>query len=304
MLLPVLVLLISVLLTAGWMTPVHGEETTSDQNSNGRIKVNYDENTDVHTVDGTNIILFCMNNQMHWPHSTPGTPNVPMYEEGYLTKDNFQEKTGRTDYEKFIRELSVLLYAGYPYNGLGLLPDEGNGSVKTISEDGFRELLIPTAQLRRVFSDKLGKTEEGQPVEDLEALKEFLNAVPVYAHNTNGADSDMNYQDIIDSAFYRAAFCAVYCNDLNDGRVMYEKTYLNESPYVSTSNAIWRLMKDYGISNNNEMSLSDKSRELLEAAKTRSVSILLTKPTSEDVQIVGDTAFKQSKEDGKWYIAV
>ena len=301
MLLPVLVLLISVLLTVGWMTPAHGEATTPDQNSNGRIKVIYDKNTDVHTVEGKNIILFCMNNQMHWPQSTPGTPNVPMYEEGYLTKDNFQEKTGRTDYDKFIRELSVLLYAGYPYNGLGFLPDEGNGSVKTISEDGFRELLIPTAQLRSVFSDQLGTTKEGQPVEDLEALKEFLNAVPVYAQNPNGADSDMNYQDIIDSAFYRAAFCAVYCNDLNDGRVMYEKTYLNESPYVSTSNAIWRLMKDYGISNNNEMSLSDKSRELLEAAKTRSVSIPLTKPTSEDVQIVGDTAFKQSKEDGKWY---
>ena len=144
MLLPVLVLLISVLLTVGWMTPAHGEETTPDQNSNGRIKVIYDENTDVHTVEGKNIILFCMNNQMHWPHSTPGIPNVPKYEEGDLTEANFRTETGRSDYNRFIQELSVLLYAGYPYNGLGLLPD----SVKTISEDGFRELLIPTAQLR------------------------------------------------------------------------------------------------------------------------------------------------------------
>lgn len=151
MLLPVLVLLISVLLTVGWMTPAHGEETTSDQNSNG-ISIEYGSDSSSTIYKVGNIILFCMNNQMHWPHKM-GSFKAPFYEEGYLTRENFQEKTGRTDadYDTFIRELSVLLYAGYPYNGLGLLPDEGNGSVKTISEDGFRELLIPTAQLRRVF---------------------------------------------------------------------------------------------------------------------------------------------------------
>ena len=51
------------------------------------------------------------------------------------------------------------------------------------------------------------------------------------------------------------------------------------------------------------MSLSDKSRELLNKAKS-SISILSAEPTSEQtsrVQIVGDTTFSQSKEDGKWY---
>ena len=61
MLLPVLVLLISVLLTAGWMTPVHGEETTSDQSSKG-ISIKYDPSSSIHKVG--NVILFCMNRIM------------------------------------------------------------------------------------------------------------------------------------------------------------------------------------------------------------------------------------------------
>ncbi|SDF28311.1 hypothetical protein SAMN04487889_11641 [Eubacterium pyruvativorans] len=300
MLLPVLVLLISVLLTAGRMTPVHGVETTSDQNSNGRIKVNYDKNTDVHTVDGTNIILFCMNNQMHWPHSTPGTPNVPMYEEGYLTKDNFQEKTGRTDYEKFIRELSVLLYAGYPYNGLGLFSIEGNGGSGSISEAAFRQLLIPSERLRSDFPE-LSKTEAGKPVEDQDTLKAFMEAVRNYYITSDVTASGMKYSDITGTAFYKAAFCVV---NYADPRRAYTSIYLNESPYESTSKAIWQLMDEYGIPGNIGMILSGKSRELLDKAKSSDVSILSAEPTSEQirsVKIVGDTTFSQSKEDGKWY---
>lgn len=301
MLLPVLVLLISVLLAVGWMTPAHGEATTPDQNSNGRIKVNYDENTDVHTVDGvdrTKIILFCMNNEMHWPHDT-GTFEAPFYEEGYLTRENFQEKTGRTDYEKFIRELSVLLYAGYPYNGLGLFSIEGNGGSGSISEAAFRQLLIPSERLRSDFP-VLSKTEAGKPVEDQDALKAFMNAVFHNYYNTSEVTaSGLKYSDITETAFYKAAFCVV---NYADPRRAYTSIYLNEKPYESTSNAIWQLMDEYGISKKNGMSLSDKSRELLNKAKS-SISILSAEPTSEQtsrVQIVGDTTFSK-KTDGKWY---
>ena len=147
MLLPVLVLLISVLLTAGWMTPVHGEETTSDQSSKG-ISIEYDSPSTIHKVG--NVILFCMNNEMHWPHDTD-TFKAPLYEEGYLTEANFQTETGSRDYNKFIQELSVLLYAGYPYNGLGLFSIEGNEGSGSISEAAFRQLLIPSERLRSDF---------------------------------------------------------------------------------------------------------------------------------------------------------
>lgn len=301
MLLPVLVLLISVLLTAGWMTPAHGEATTPDQNSNGRIKVNYDENTDVHTVDGTNIILFCMNNQMHWPHKM-GSFEAPFYEEGYLTRENFQEKTGRTDadYDTFIRELSVLLYAGYPYNGLGLFSIEGNEGSGSISEAAFRQLLIPSERLRSDFP-VLSKTEAGKPVEDQDTLKAFMNAVFHNYYNTSEVTaSGLKYSDITETAFYKAAFCVV---NYADPRRAYTSIYLNEKPYESTSDAIWQLMYEYGIPGNTGMSLSDKSRELLNTAKSDDVSILSAEPTSEQigsVKIAGDTTFSK-KTDGKWY---
>ena len=299
MLLPVLVLLISVLLTVGWMTPAHGEETTSDQSSKG-ISIEYDSPSTIHKVG--NVILFCMNNEMHWPHDTD-TFKAPLYEEGYLTRENFQEKTGKTDtdYDTFIQELSVLLYAGYPYNGLGLFPIEGNGGSGSISEDAFRQLLIPSERLRSDFPE-LSKTEAGKPVEDQDTLKAFMNAVFHNYYNTSEVTaSGLKYSDITETAFYKAAFCVV---NSADPREAYTRIYLNESPYESTSNAIWQLMKDYGIPNNNKMSLSDKSKELLEAAKSDNVSILSAEPTSEQtsrVQIVGDTTFSQSKEDGKWY---
>lgn len=298
MLLPVLVLLISVLLTVGWMTPVHGEETTSDQSSKG-ISIEYDPSSSIHKVG--NVILFCMNNEMHWPHATD-TFKAPLYEEGYLTDANFQTETGSRDYNKFIQELSVLLYAGYPYNGLGLFSIEGNGGSGSISEAAFRQLLIPSERLRSDFPE-LRETEAGKPVEDQNTLNAFVKAVYSYYSTSKVTASGMKYSDITETAFYKAAFCAVYCNNLSDGRVMYEKTYLNESPYESTRNAIWQLMYEYGIPGNTGMSLSDKSRELLNTAKFDNVSILSAEPTSEQigsVKIAGDTTF--SKEtDGKWY---
>ena len=242
MLLPVLVLLISVLLTVGWMTPAHGEETTSDQSSKG-ISIEYDSPSTIHKVG--NVILFCMNNEMHWPHDTD-TFKAPLYEEGYLTRENFQEKTGKTDtdYDTFIQELSVLLYAGYPYNGLGLFPIEGNGGSGSISEDAFRQLLIPSERLRSDFPE-LSKTEAGKPVEDQATLKAFMNAVFNNYYNTSEVTaSGMKYSDITETAFYKAAFCVV---NSADPREAYTRIYLNESPYESTSNAIWQLMDEYGI---------------------------------------------------------
>ncbi|SFN84094.1 LPXTG-motif cell wall anchor domain-containing protein [Eubacterium pyruvativorans] len=221
-----------------------------------------------------------------------------------MTRENFQKKTRKTDtdYDTFIRELSVLLYAGYPYNGLGLFSIEGNGGSGSISEAAFRQLLIPSERLRSDFPE-LRETEAGKPVEDQDTLKKYMEAVLDYNKDTSKVTaSGMKYSDITGTAFYKAAFCAVYCNNLSDGRVMYEKTYLNESPYESTRNAIWQLMYEYGIPGNTGMSLSDKSRELLNKAKS-GISILSAEPTSEQigsVKIAGDTTF--SKEtDGKWY---
>lgn len=54
------------------------------------VKIQYDEKTEIHYVNDAEsangrIILYCMNNQSHWPHTTPSISNVPSYIEGYLT---------------------------------------------------------------------------------------------------------------------------------------------------------------------------------------------------------------------------
>lgn len=218
-----------------------------------------------------------------------------------MTEANFQTETGRkNDYNKFIQELSVLLYAGYPYNGLGLFSIEGNEGSGSISEAAFRQLLIPSERLRSDFPE-LSKTEAGKPVEDQDTLNAFMEAVRNYYITSEVTASGMKYSDITETAFYKAAFCVV---NSADPRGAYTSIYLNESPYESTSNAIWQLMYEYGIPGNTGMSLRGKSSELLDKAKSSNVSILSAEPTSEQtsrVQIVGDTTFSQSKEDGKWY---
>lgn len=56
------------------------------------VQIQYDEDTDIHyaldpeSASGR-IILYCMNNQSHWPHTTPSISNVPSYIEGYLTPE-------------------------------------------------------------------------------------------------------------------------------------------------------------------------------------------------------------------------
>ena len=147
----------------------------------------------------------------------------------------------------------------------------------------------------------LSETEAGKPVEDQDTLKAFMNAVFHNYYNTSEVTaSGLKYSDITETAFYKAAYCVV---NSADPREAYTSIYLNESPYESTSNAIWQLMYEYGIPGNTGMSLRGKSSELLDKAKSSNVSILSAEPTSEQtsrVQIAGDTTF--SKEtDGKWY---
>ena len=111
------------------------------QNSNG-IKIKYDDKTGIHSVTdsaGNRIILYCMNNELHWPHSTPSMPNVPLYQE--TTLEEFCRKSGIKDEDmtRLKTQVENLLYAGYPYNGYGLY--EITNSTKTITADDFNQLL-------------------------------------------------------------------------------------------------------------------------------------------------------------------
>lgn len=80
----------------------------------GTVQIQYDGTTETHYVsdpDSANgrIILYCMNNASHWPHTTPSIPTVPSYVQGYLTKGKFNSEA---DYEACMNKLLAILYAG------------------------------------------------------------------------------------------------------------------------------------------------------------------------------------------------
>lgn len=75
-----------------------GEVATEDVSAetasggSGTVQIQYDTEKEIHYVpdaDSANgrIILYCMNNASHWPHTTPSISNVPSYIEGYLTPE-------------------------------------------------------------------------------------------------------------------------------------------------------------------------------------------------------------------------
>ena len=51
-----------------------GENVDSGSQGSGEtVKIDYDENTTLHgvKVNGQDMVVFCMNNDLHWPHNTP-----------------------------------------------------------------------------------------------------------------------------------------------------------------------------------------------------------------------------------------
>ena len=169
---------LAVVLSLSCLTTVARADDTT---TSGTVKIGYDSKTDIHSVtddDGTKIILYCMNNQLHWPHSTSSTPNVPNYTLGYLTPGMFrpQEK-----YEECMEKLLAILYAGYPYNGLHLYEVTDQG--KQITEAEFNQMLDAPEVLRRDFPDSLGDTTftyadyTSANKVNLDKLKAFLTKV-------------------------------------------------------------------------------------------------------------------------------
>lgn len=128
-----------------------------DQAAATGIQIQYDGSTTIHYVkDGNDtLILYCMNNGLHWPHKTPTISDVPTYSETTLS-----EFLGANDVEyspDLELQLKSLLYAGYPYNGFGQYQIV-DSSVKEVTEEEFDALLDAPQYLREDFPNSLGET--------------------------------------------------------------------------------------------------------------------------------------------------
>lgn len=118
------------------------------------VTVQYKDN--IHYVNddpdwmGKNIVLFCMNNQLNWPHYVPQMEDgtVPSYNQGYLTEKDF---ASRKDYEECMHRLARLLYIGFPYNGEHMYKIVEEDQVPIPSKSEFDHMLKVTPILAKAF---------------------------------------------------------------------------------------------------------------------------------------------------------
>lgn len=301
---------LAVVLSLSCLTTVARADDTT---TSGTVKIGYDSKTDIHSVtddDGTKIILYCMNNQLHWPHSTSSTPNVPNYTLGYLTPGMFrpQEK-----YEECMEKLLAILYAGYPYNGLHLYEVTDQG--KQITEAEFNQMLDAPEVLRRDFPDSLGDTTftyadyTSANKVNLDKLKAFLTKVFALFPNGKSA-SGLTYQEILTTNFYNAASAMVYGTKDTTPLQYWNEQYADDTlvtesqAYNATQAAIWVLLQEYGVPSNNLTRKASYaihnplSLRLLDGANANEV--LRTEPQASALGFSGDTKFAYDPATKTW----
>ncbi|MDD6730588.1 MAG: hypothetical protein PUE02_06645, partial [Eggerthellaceae bacterium] len=187
--------------------------------SDGTVRIQYDTEKEIHYVDDPEsangrIILYCMNNASHWPHTTPSIPTVPSYIQGYLTPEKFKSQA---DYEACMDKLLAILYAGYPYNGMNMytVVDSTTG----ITEDQFNALLNPPSWIRSDFPDSIGDTvfsysDYPDNTANLKKLRDFVSD-ELFNYYFTGATTPSGHTsgEIRATPFYQAATAMAYANN-------------------------------------------------------------------------------------------
>lgn len=299
-----------------------GEVATEDVSAetasggSGTVRIQYDEKTEIHYVPDPEsasgrIILYCMNNQSHWPHTTPSISNVPSYIEGYLTPQKFKSQA---DYDACMDKLLAILYAGYPYNGMNMytVVDSTTG----ISEDAFNALLNPPSWIRSDFPDSIGDTvfsysDYPDNTANINKLSQFV-ADELFNYYFTGATTPSGHTsaDIRATPFYQAATAMAYATDNETPLKLWDRnhsdadTVTESEAYNATQYAIWAVLGDYGIENN---SLTSKSGEVTQKALAVKLlnyatadQVLRAEPDAGNVKITGDSQFVYDPEYGVW----
>ncbi len=279
-----------------------GENVDSGSQGSGEtVKIDYDENTTLHgvKVNGQDMVVFCMNNDLHWPHNTP-TFQAPA---NYKPVD-----TGLTDEQE--NQMTKLLYAGYPYNGFILFQIEDKS--EPLSEDDFDKLLIPPAWIRSDFPD-LGETQftyknVAPNKENANKLDDFL--ANAYTYYKNGVTASRHtHDDIIAATFWRAASVIKnygYNNALNAYKYVFGNSkdmVTKDQAYDNTRDAVWYLMKEFGVPKNNNSHVpgSDTlAEQLYNTAISENANVLKEEPTAGQINVTGNNRFVYDDKTKLW----
>lgn len=275
--------------------------------TSNKYKIDYNEQTDIHSVkmeDGSEVIIFCMNNKRHWPHTTPTITSVPLYEQTSI--EEFCNENGITDPDKvkeFSERLKVILYAGYPYNGNSLY--EISQNTGTMTTEGFNKLLDAPASIRNDFPDSIGNrvftidNSKSKDSENYKALSDFRTAVFMLGSNGK-TKSGLTRSEIYSTDFYHAITFIEHDDPVQAYNAAYGSyPFLTETQaYKGTANAVWNLMYNYGVEDNDEVDDLALTSALNQVSTS---NVLNNKPSSSNVSIEGDAEFRENSSDGKWY---
>lgn len=243
------------------------------------------------------IVVYCMNNELNWPHITENGQQIPDYIYGYLDSKDIQ------NYDEMIKNLKKILFMGYPYNGMRLyeIIEDKDGYIP--SEEEFNDMLKPDPILVEAFPE-LGhhKFTIDNFSENKDVLLKFIYDV-LMTKETN-INSSLTKSDIMVNPFYKAVICLInFDNPLEAFAYMYSDSYYvtEEEAYNNTQSAIWKLMYDYGVPSNNLNDISNyKLGEVFMQYANSDFIILAEEPLSDKIEVKSDFKFTQGS-DGKWY---
>lgn len=258
------------------------------------------------------IILYCMNNSSHWPHTTPSIPNVPSYTEGYLTPDKFSSPEA---YEACMNKLLAILYAGYPYNGLNMyqVVDKATG----ITEDQFNAMLTVPDVLRTDFPDTIGNEVysyddyTSNNTDHLTRLAKFIEQVTMMSIGNTTSASGLTAAQIQSMPFYQAVLCLAWSSSYGTTPLgMYDALHSGEyyvteaQAYEATQYAIWAVLGDYGIEYNTLSSTSVEVTQKALAVKLLKYATadqaLRSEPDGSNVSVTGEATFVYDPSSGTW----
>lgn len=256
------------------------------------------------------MVVYCMNNQMLWPHETGslGGVSVPKYLNGYLKASDFDSEE---KYEECMDRLESILYAGYPYNGESMYEIVADSKDYIPTDAQFDAMLVPSADVLKAFPELKGHTFTLASLKDksganYKALVKFNQEVTKMVSGANAAEKETG-KALQQKPFFKAANSVVMCSDYGCTAPEYYSAVNGEAHFVTeeqavegTQYAVWLTLNDYGIEGND---LTDSTRNALgnvlyEHAKNDDV--LKTEPKSSNVSFEGDTTFRKDETSGKW----
>ena len=285
-------------------------ELVQDTTSPGAIKVCYANG--IHYVEDkedsdSDLIVYGMNNELRSPNGN----DAPYYKDSILNPSDFKSED---DYKECSKRLCKILYEGYPYNGEKLfkIVEDSERHIPTVEE--FNDMLIPLPVLKDAFpeladydfsyNDWLNKNEK-----HLSVLSSFINEVLKLKLSNKETSNGLTADEICSMPFYKAAYCMVLEmaeTPLEIFSIIYEDSYYltKEQAYLSTQCAIWILLNEYNIPNNNltqSVFANYQLAKVLYEDSNMESELLEYKPDVSKIRLEGNLTFDYNPSDGMWH---